>query len=302
MSIVQIGIIIFVLIAPTAYAAPERLVANLKTHYSAFTAGPPIGRLSAFERSYAQWFAPLQNQRSLERIDNAELAMLYQAAETATFYSNLNKYLRDTALDLGALEDRNNATVKYNKEMFHTLVRLRLFSQAKAFHIRHPNMPVEALPVLHDDVGEAVHGPTVLKVDPDQAILTRQPAKLDRNAQIVVVTHPLCHFAKYGMRDLNHGSQLMRVFKRHAIWLAPQDGRLYVKTFQQWNREHPDEQIVMAWKGSEWPKINKSITSWATPTFYFFKDGKLVTKVVGWPKQGNLKALTAATRKIGLLR
>lgn len=302
MLVIRIGIAICLLVASTAYAAPEGLVAQLKTHYSAFTSGPPNGRLPAFERSYAQWFAPLQNQRSLERIADDDIAMLYEAAETATFYSNANKYLRDMALDLGLLQDRNKATIKYNGQMFRTLVRMRLFPQARAFHILHPKMRVKAIPAVHDDVDDTIHGPTVLKVNPDQAILTRQPAKLDRNAQIVVVTHPLCHFAQHGMHDLSHDPQLLRVLKQHAIWLAPQDGRLYFKAFQQWNREHPDEQIVMAWKASEWPKINKSITSWATPTFYFFKDGRLVTKVVGWPKQGNLKALTAAARKIGLLK
>jgi hypothetical protein len=42
--------------------------------------------------------------------------------------------------------------------------------------------------------------------------------------------------------------------------------------------------------------------NWATPTFYFFKDGNLVREVSGWPPEGNEEALKAALREVGLLQ
>lgn len=40
---------------------------------------------------------------------------------------------------------------------------------------------------------------------------------------------------------------------------------------------------------------------WETPTFYFFRQGKVVAKVVGWPGRGRKPEVRSALKLVGLL-
>lgn len=299
------GLAMFVCMLGAAMAnAATGLTAKLDSHLAAFKAieAPrpyvaPKVRVAALEGAYQQWFAPLQNQADVHRTSDAELEWLFQAANIAAYWSLSDDYLSDMAMDLGGLEDRNRASTQDREYMFHALLMLRKFSEARALLDQHQGMQVPNVPRVENKVADTVHGHTVLAVEPGKPILTHQAAQLNPGIQIIVVGHPLCHFTQNAARALEHDPELLRVFKRHALWLAPQQGYLHVKAFQRWNREHPGERMVMAWKESEWPQID----TWATPTIYFFDDGELVYKIVGWPGQGNLDVLTAAARRLGLV-
>jgi hypothetical protein len=60
--------------------------------------------------------------------------------------------------------------------------------------------------------------------------------------------------------------------------------------FQRWNHEHPAMQHTIAYRNDEWPMIDW----WGTPTFYFIKDGAVIAKFVGWPKEGRRAELLTA--------
>lgn len=54
--------------------------------------------------------------------------------------------------------------------------------------------------------------------------------------------------------------------------------------------------MVFAYDLGEWPMID----DWATPIFYFLRDGRLVAKVIGWPRGGRVAGLETAIRDVGL--
>ena len=79
-------------------------------------------------------------------------------------------------------------------------------------------------------------------------------------------------------------------------WITPQDNRLSFEQIQQWNIEHPETRMSIVNLQKEW----RDIDDWSTPTFYFFENGRLISKMNGWPKAGNRENLIANLKRIGL--
>jgi hypothetical protein len=126
----------------------------------------------------------------------------------------------------------------------------------------------------------------------------RRNVDLQRPAQVVIVSHPLCHFSQAAVQDIQADPVLDKVFREHAKWLVPQDAHLYFDIMQRWNREHPGREVTMTVRREEWPMID----SWSTPTFYFLENGVVSAKVEGWPKGGRRPELLAALRQVGLVQ
>jgi hypothetical protein len=189
------------------------------------------------------------------------------------------------------------STTKHYLQMYEAFIGARMFTEARALTKQH-QMPVfEVLPELHEAADLVPGHPTEWVVDPNARVLLRRNVDL-QPAQVVVVSHPQCHFSQNAVRDIQADPVLRETFLEHAKWLAPQSNRLDFDVIQRWNREHPSQEITIAFRRDEWPMID----SWATPTFYFLKNGVVSAKVEGWPKEGSRSELLAALRQVGLLQ
>lgn len=248
---------------------------------------------------YRRVFATPQRRESLVSLDTADLRLFYEAAYEATFYTNDSAYLDDLRRDLDELERRKVATPLEASMMYRSLVALRRFDAARAFRMGHPRIDAEPLPTIARSLRVRQGAqPNVLTVSVDGSMLTLGSARIPAPAGIVVVAHPLCHFTRNAVGAIESDPVLHALFKRHSLWIAPQDGHLELQAFRTWNALHPDEAMAIAYRQSDWP----SIDGWDTPTFYFFRNGRVAAKVVGWPAEGHRDALLTAARNIGLLR
>lgn len=54
--------------------------------------------------------------------------------------------------------------------------------------------------------------------------------------------------------------------------------------------------IAFSARREDWPFVD----DWSSPTFYFLRQGKLVAKVTGWPKEGRRAEFSAALHQLGL--
>lgn len=255
------------------------------------------GRSRAIRDGYDRLFGAFG--ASLEAVSDSDLHLLFRAASIAMFGTNDPKYFDAMDRPLAELRARELASKDDYRMMHGALVLARDFERADALAQTHPAMELAATPPIIDRVPAEHSGPTEWAVSPDQYQLVHQAVDLDVPAKVIVVAHPDCGFSRGAMEAVESDPVLGPLFAEHAHWLAPQAHRLDVERLQLWNREHPSIEMTLAVDAREWPAIDE----WATPIFYFFKDGELKAKVKSWPLDGagQRDEVIAALDEIGLL-
>jgi hypothetical protein len=239
------------------------------------------------QAAYNELFSPLQDRHRLARLSSEELNILFTAANLTNFYAPSSTLVRDMSRDLRALETRGQVAPKQYSDMFRALVKLRLFDDANSLKREHPDAKVEELPLL--ELPPHNGAPRVLRLSEDGKKLVAESVDVNRATSIVAIGSPVCHFTQNAIKDIDANDRLRDEFERHAIWIAPQDDQIRSNEFVEWNRQHPHQQMRIAYREDEFTFVS----SWNTPTFYFMRRGKVVKTVTGWPTAGNLEALLA---------
>jgi hypothetical protein len=119
--------------------------------------------------------------------------------------------------------------------------------------------------------------------------LQRRNLDVGRGAFVLVVADPLCHFTQDAVAAIQADPQLKRYFSGHSKWLAPTGTGLDLAAVRTWNEGLPDYSLSLVDDVHTWPDI----TTWGTPTFYFFEQGKVAHVVHGWPAEGHAGELKA---------
>ena len=238
--------------------------------------------------------SPYQTTATVDKLGNADLALLFQAAHVAFSYSASPRQLDDMQLDLAELRRRGIARDDNDAKVYASLIEIRYFDQARAFAKLHPRASVQPVPVVADDSSR--QGPTALLVRAGGSKLERRTVDLGKG-RIVVVSSPLCHFSQRAIRSIESDAALRPLFHDHAVWVVPQDQSTPFATVAEWNRLHPDESMAVAYRRAEWPMIDL----WETPVFYFFRDGRVVSKVIGWPVAGRKAEIKRSLKLAGLI-
>lgn len=242
---------------------------------------------AAFDNGFAAALA-----RDPASMDSQDLATLFNAANIAHAYSIQATHLQAMQRAFGELQARGLVEQRSFSDMHAALMASRQFEQASALEKTFPQWNVEPAPTL---ATSSSSGKTALAVQESGNTLTRTTLAVDQGARVVVISHPLCHFSRNAMAAIEADPALSKAMAR-SLWLAPVDRKLNLDVLQQWNREHPEHPMVIAFDRAEWPNFD----SWSTPMFYFLRDGKLVSVVEGWPSEGNKEALLKAANQIGL--
>lgn len=247
------------------------------------------------ERAFDDLFGDVSGAE-LERLGSEDVRFYLRAADILAFYTFDPRYLDEVEHAFKVLESRNSVGRADLSEMFSVYVEFRELERAAALVSRNPGFQHEPLPEYREIHRATATGPTVLSLDED-GIVSRVPATFARSGpQVVVAAHPLCHFSEDAIRDIAKDTRLATLFAGRTLWLMPQDRHLDVDAVRAWNREFPGYQMQWAYRTADWPTVKR----WATPSFYFYRDGKLVETVNGWPEQGERDALLAAFAKIGV--
>lgn len=242
-----------------------------------------------------------QRPELLIDLADKDVGLLFRAAYLAFFYGYQRAYLEDMRMDINVLSRKGSLPEKMVRDFYASLVAAREFGDAESFRRQHPLANMPAMPPVEDGVPLGNADPTMLALreEGNSRVFTREAANvLGSGSWVLVVSHQLCHFSQNASRAIAADPVLGPLFRDHAQWVAPQESALAVSSLAKWNRDHPTMPIAIVYKQSEWPMVS----SWATPTFYFFKDGRMVDQVTGWPTEGNREALIDALRKNGLLK
>lgn len=277
---VLLGCLLNVAVAAQTVSAAESAYTRLQAVERASTRSPERVRAQEIGTAYRELLANDMTQEAMSRHDDASLAYLFKAAYLGLFYTYQPELLGHLRLVLDALERRALATEEQRVQLYRSMIGLRRFDEARAYLSVHPRLPVEPVPTVAALPDGTPEGPVVYAVQ-DGPILQPRRIDLARGRRLVVVAHPLCGFSRAAMETLSTDPAFAEI-REQTLWLAPPDQRLYLEQLQAWNRDHPTAQVVLARRHGDWPELE----AWATPEFYLFRDGQLVGRLTGWPKEG----------------
>jgi hypothetical protein len=251
-----------------------------------------------FDSAYQSLFSPLQHRATIATLKSSDVVDLFNMAFSTQYMTNEPRYIADMELDLRELERTGHAAQLQYDNLYEAFVGSRMFVEARKLRESHASAAMAPVPEFDDVSSQGRAGPTEIVVSADARRLTRRDVNLDSSAEVLVVVSPLCHFAQYSLGDIASDSKIGTAFSQHATWLVPpDDGSTPVAEVARWNREHPHEPMVLAYDYHEWPMIDR----WYTPVFYFLRNGRLVSEVIGWPRAGRKPEIVAALQNVGLM-
>lgn len=253
---------------------------------------PEPARVPTVAHAFDRLFGGLFTEPFLASVDDADLELLFRAADDVSFYPTGPRYVDLLAQAHRELVRRNQATPRHHAVLYGAWIQARRFAQARALYRAFPT-GLEPLPEL---VAKPHEGPSVWSFDARQRRLLRRAFRFGE-VDIVVLVHPLCHFSRNALDAVLSDPSLRAIFERHAtLLLAPERG-FRIDAVDAWNRAHSTLPMTFMDAQSDWPMFD----AWGTPTFYFFRKGRLERKVEGWPKEGRVEALLEAARRVGLV-
>ncbi|MDN5781325.1 MAG: hypothetical protein L0H23_04775 [Luteimonas sp.] len=254
--------------------------------------GADAERFRRLAEFYRARFSGLQAPDIRAAMSDEDLRALTLAAQLAVFYHHDDDILDDAMADLRMLEDRGAARPGDIHATYALLVAGRRFEQARHFLAAHPDLDEPEPPRLLG-LRADVSGAAEMRVGEVEGTLVWAPVDLTQLPRILVIGHPSCHFTQDAAHAIEADPALRNLFAAHAKWLAPQDTGTDFTVFRRWNTEHPDLPITIAYRAAGFPMIDH----WATPTFYFVDHGRVVSKVIGWPRGGRREEILAAYRE-----
>lgn len=246
---------------------------------------------AGFDRNFGRL-----SEADLRDLELAALQAYFRAAELAQFYAHRAQDIETMEAALSELARRQQASPEDLQGMFGAYMSMRAFDKASRFATAHELQTSEAVPTVADRLPPGFVGATLLQPATSGDEAARIPFAPTTDAYIVAVSHPMCRFTRSAIAAIEADARLARIFGDHAYWVAPADRRLHLDVLRAWGQDHPLTPFAIAWRRDEWPEIDH----WNTPTFYFFKRGRPVAKVTGWPDEGRKSELLAAAAKAGL--
>jgi len=237
----------------------------------------------AAQDKYDALFGSFQRHAALSMLTTSDVDTLFRAAATIDDVS-------DMQIDLAALERKDAASQPQYDQLWDALITDHRYVAAAAVERAHPSPYMARVPAFRDLSSNGKNGPTELVLSRDGALLVRRDVDLRGRAQVVVISG--CHNADDALREIDSDPVLRGVFRAHATWLNETASDLSETALS--NKEHSQELMTLVYDTKEWPMVD----NWAMPTFYFFKNGRLAAKVVGW--LGHRTEIEAALRQVGL--
>lgn len=252
---------------------------------------PDARRFRQLAEFYCKKFEARQEPNDRAAMSGEDLRALALAAQLAVFYRHDPDILDDAMNDLRLLEERGAARPGDIRAAYGLLIAGRRFEQARRFLAAHPGLDEPEPPRL-TGLRADTRGAAEMRVGQSEGVLEWAAVDVEALPRILVIAHPLCHFTQNAVRAIEADPELEELFEMHSKWLAPQDTTTDFEAFRHWSRAHPSMPITITYRAAGFPMIDV----WSTPTFYFIRQGHVVSRVRGWPRGGRREEILAAYR------
>lgn len=288
-------VLVSILLLTNGHAVSSEAVTKLEAFSTAIEASSL--RDEALARFVAAYF-DTHFDRSVDwnQLSAEELEAEFKAADLAAFHTMSPVYVERMSLALARLQSHGLATPSQYKLLYGDSLLAGMYDQARQLQMSHPRLNLPPVPSI-----------TALDVSPESGdlfLLARSTDELQvverddsSGTEIVIISHPLCHFSARAFEAITAEGELREVFSDHAVWVVPPQRRLYTDEILEWAKQDSSQSILQAFR----PPAGSIFQTRTTPTFFFIKDGEVVDKLVGWPEGGNMQALKAKMVGHGML-
>ena len=255
---------------------------------------PPAGE--AVQEHFDATFLRFIDSSRLRAMSGDDLNALFEASALAASAGGRQAIVAmESAYQ--ELQARSGAENLHHSEMHAAYVRERRFSDARAIEGAHEKAVAERVPRLVDVVPSGHQGATVLTIPVEGDVARRVPLNLSRGSHLLVLWHPRCHFSVRALEAIRADAQLASMVQKYGVLVAPAFDKVRFRETQEWNRTNHSFPLSVAYLPEEFPFVD----AWETPVFYFLEDGKVVDKVVGWPREGRVDEVRRHAARIGIL-
>ncbi|KAB2837702.1 MAG: hypothetical protein F9K47_19570 [Burkholderiales bacterium] len=194
------------------------------------------------------------------------------------------------ALALRAFADSRQVaptlTVTELRQVYGVLIAARQFAAAQAWQKRMDEAAREFLPIIIDRLGPGA-SPSVWVVGKTPDTLERQVARELAGAQVIMIAGLGCPFSQAALRGIAADPLLAARLAPLTQWLVLPESRLGFRDLRAWNEAHPTMELMLIHNLEDWALVERP----ATPQFFFLRDGKVVARIAGWPKEGRSEAM-----------
>ncbi|SFS05538.1 hypothetical protein SAMN05216570_2030 [Dyella sp. OK004] len=279
---------------------------SLNNYQSEVTAINESRKLSVKEKSDAINKIYEENipaiQGDLTGLSGEELHELFSITNIAFFYSQFanverkNSYIRDLRNDYLELMKRGVATNDEVATAYRRLISARAFGDAEKLLRQSGALGLASTPVISTSPTFDAAMPAVYSLAKDGSSLNLHNVSTRQHHLIVVVAQ--CHFARDAALMIASDSTLSNGFKKSSvIWVENASEPLDVSDLKAWNEQFPEHPLSIVYDNATWPYIDFSIS----PTFFFFEDGRLVSKRTGWSQKTSRADLVESLKLLGVL-
>lgn len=236
---------------------------------------PDAQRFAAEKRDYDRLFDGFfRGPDTLRNLGAPDLRLLMRALHFALYAVPDTGHVVQLQRVLQEMQRRGMTGDADFEDLYAAEIGARQLAEAAVLRKEHPGMRAGVLPTFVPD-RDPEHGlPTALSVDAGTDTMRRQAFDLGGPLRIVVIAG--CHFSEDAARAIEGDAQLRPLFAQHSIWLAMPAQP--IEDVSAWNRQFPDFPMHVAWSQDEWSML----PSWAMPTYYVYRNGRLVKQFSGW--------------------
>jgi hypothetical protein len=259
----------------TVHPADALLTAFEQFYYERFKSSER-DHIPQLQALYERTIRPRIRSSSVVMSSNPELLSLFDAADIAFGYGEGSDTLADMTKTATMLEQRGAASARIWREMY--IAHVRSGNAEVANHFRRKSGGHAESQTLFEMPPIDRSTKMVVRTGGDGRTLL-SPANLASGRQIVVIAHPLCGFSQRAVQFLETNSGFSRLFEDDVLWTVHPSSVAEMDVIRAWNDQHPRAQIAPATNTAQWPEIE---IGWPTPSIYFFENGELRDKIVGF--------------------
>jgi len=256
-----------------------------------------VRRGERFEAFYRQTFLANMPNAEIDNLQKSEIVFHFDAVKKAAFYSlspDISMVMRRIFDRLVLLEMAKSIDFE---AMYRNYLATRDFDSARLFLKKYPALDLPMLPEISLLVSSEKVERFEWQVSAVGRTLAQREVFIPMGPFVLILASPQCGFSRTALHDIFSDKHLKGLISQRTRLMVPPDYNFDFSGVQAWNDLNPSMKMSIIDKRSDWPEIRE----WETPTFYFYRDRRLVSMVIGWPRpSGNKDELIAAFRKIGV--